>query len=191
MRLSRPRKSGRFLAFGGFGAGGGESKAMSFPRFLIPTTSPSSIQQRTLPKSCRNCRTVAIFMCNKHVTLLRACQPLDGWREGPCARERQPCGRREQTGRSCSATPVISSILQCIKRKPRRAITGKSVPGLSRLSDSRLGRQGDQEGAAAAHRGDKVESRDLDLRPGVFPRAHIHSVVGVRAFPGHPGALVI
>jgi len=69
MRLRRPKKSGRFLFLGGLGVGGGESSAMILPRLLIPTAWPSSTQFRTLPKSCRNCRTVAVFMYNNHVIL--------------------------------------------------------------------------------------------------------------------------
>jgi len=71
-------KSGRLRALAGLGTGGGDSTAMILPRLLIPTASPSSIQFRTLPKSCRSCLTVAVFMCHKHVILFQECQPGAG-----------------------------------------------------------------------------------------------------------------
>ena len=42
---------------------------MILPRLLMPTASPASTQFRTLPKSCRNCRTVAVYAPDMRHTL--------------------------------------------------------------------------------------------------------------------------
>ena len=72
--FKRAARLGRFLARGGLTASGGESNATIFPRLLISTCSPSLTQSRTVLKSCRTCRMVAVFMCHNHVTQWAGCQ---------------------------------------------------------------------------------------------------------------------
>jgi hypothetical protein len=64
--LNRATKSGLFLRRLGLVGGGGERRATVLPRLLMLTESPSSIQFRTPPKSCRNCVAVAVFMGNNN-----------------------------------------------------------------------------------------------------------------------------
>jgi len=53
-----------------------------------------------------------------------------------------------------------------------------------------IGSDRDQERAAPGHRGDEVESGDLDVWAWVFPRAHVDSVVGFRPVPGYRSSVI-
>lgn len=66
--FNRAVKSGRFRERGAFTGGGGERSATTFPRLLISTCSPESIQSRTVLKSCRTCLMDAVFMLHNHVS---------------------------------------------------------------------------------------------------------------------------
>ncbi|MDB6037749.1 MAG: hypothetical protein JWM99_1590 [Verrucomicrobiales bacterium] len=66
--FNRAAKSGRLRGRRRFTGGGGERSATTFPRLLISTCSPPSIQSRTVLKSCRTWRIDAVFMLHNHVS---------------------------------------------------------------------------------------------------------------------------